>query len=315
MLKARAMQDTKNNSNRKKPQAMVNRATEKEFAQIKEKIKKSKLTSNNYLLKATLDKEIPNLILETKRIGTRISRLTKLVYQGKVDYSDELEEINQEMVKNRQMLSRLINHLSRSKHKKEFHQQQEIEKNINTDTDFYDEIDNNPIKKESKYGDPEMVMVTYQAKDHIHNHFIINTANKELHAIKIEYGTVKGLPESKKEKEQAEEKCLYQKQNNVKQTALAVEKSKEIAVSKEQFMIEMRKLGYKTNWTDTLKYVTFINIKTEGRVRLARLERYFEDNSFTKESLIKDFERNYEEMELQKAIDKNIIQKIYSKNY
>ena len=80
-----------------------------------------------------------------------------------------------------------------------------------------------------------------------------------------------------------------------------------MAVSKEQFIREMQKLGYMTNWIETRKHVTFINNKTKTRVRLARLEAWFDDKSFTKESLISDFERNYEEMELQKAIVKNII--------
>ena len=101
-------------SNRKRQKQIVIRATDKEFEQIKKKVEKSKLTQNKYLLQSALDKEInvvegiKDLVLETKRIGINLNQLTKLANQGKVDCSDELEEINGELVEVWQLLRQLI---------------------------------------------------------------------------------------------------------------------------------------------------------------------------------------------------------------
>ena len=101
-------------SNRKRQKQIVIRATDKEFEQIKKKVEKSKLTQNKYLLQSALDKEInvvdgiKDLVLEIKRIGINLNQLTKLANQGKVDCSDELEEINGELVEVWQLLRQLI---------------------------------------------------------------------------------------------------------------------------------------------------------------------------------------------------------------
>lgn len=106
--------NTENTSNRKRQKQIVIRATDKEFEQIKAKVKKSKLTQNKYLLQSALDKEIKvvegikDLVIETKRIGVNLNQLTKLANQGKVNCSDELSEINEELVEVWQLLRRLI---------------------------------------------------------------------------------------------------------------------------------------------------------------------------------------------------------------
>ena len=102
------------NSNRKRQKQIVIRATEKEFKRIKNKVEKSKLTQNKYLLQSALDKEIKvvegikDLTIETKRIGVNLNQLTKLANQGKVDCSSELEEINKELIEVWQSLRQLI---------------------------------------------------------------------------------------------------------------------------------------------------------------------------------------------------------------
>ena len=75
-------------------------------------------------------------------------------------------------------------------------------------------------------------------------------------------------------------------------TAIAVSQVKEIATSKYEFIDKMEQQGYKTNWKDTSKNITFINQKTGKRVRLSNLEKTFNDNSFTKGGLMDEFERN-----------------------
>ena len=43
------------------------------------------------------------------------------------------------------------------------------------------------------------------------------------------------------------------------ETAIAVKKAQEKAISKDYFIKEMDKQGYSTNWTDTRKHITFKN--------------------------------------------------------
>jgi len=114
MTEEKEIYDAGTISKRKRQKQIVIRATEKEFNQIKNKVEKSKLTQNKYLLKSALDKEIKvvegikDLTIETKRIGVNLNQLTKLANQGKVNCSSELEEINKELIEVWQSLRQLI---------------------------------------------------------------------------------------------------------------------------------------------------------------------------------------------------------------
>ncbi|OOO61209.1 hypothetical protein BS637_13540 [Clostridium tepidum] len=100
-------------ANRKRNKQIVIRATEKEFNTIKNKVKKSKLSQNEYLLKCALDKRIlvvdglKDLNVELKRIGNNLNQLTKSVHEGKANCSKELLEINEEMKEVWQLLRQL----------------------------------------------------------------------------------------------------------------------------------------------------------------------------------------------------------------
>lgn len=100
--------------NRTRPKQIVIRASEKEFQQIKEKVEKSKLTQNEYLLKSALNKKIVvveglrDLTIEVKRIGNNLNQITRAVHEGKADYSKELSEVNEEMKEVWQLLRQLI---------------------------------------------------------------------------------------------------------------------------------------------------------------------------------------------------------------
>lgn len=175
------------------------------------------------------------------------------------------------------------------------------------------------IERNNKFNGHEIVIATHKDKDHIHNHFIINSVNYEtglkLHTNKHEYQEMKdisnqiskehGLIIPEKSKEQGEiisyNQNKYQAmkrhfEGNYKSyvigTAIAVKKAKETAISKEDFIKKMENQGYGINWKDTSNHVTFINKETDKRVRLANLEKTFNDKSFTKEGLINEFERN-----------------------
>lgn len=100
--------------NRTRPKQIVIRANEKEFERIKNRVEKSKLTQNEYLLRSVLDKEIiviegmKDLTIELKRIGNNLNQLTRAVHEGKANCSKELSEINEEMKDVWQLLRQLI---------------------------------------------------------------------------------------------------------------------------------------------------------------------------------------------------------------
>lgn len=99
--------------NRTRPKQIVIRANEKEFDRIKKKVEKSKLTQNEYLLKAILDKDIVvidglrDLTIELKRIGNNLNQLTRAVHEGKANCRTELSAINEEMKEVWQLLNLL----------------------------------------------------------------------------------------------------------------------------------------------------------------------------------------------------------------
>ncbi|MGO5066919.1 MULTISPECIES: MobC family plasmid mobilization relaxosome protein [unclassified Clostridium] len=99
--------------NRKRNKQIVIRATEKELNTIKNKVRKSNLSQNEYLLKCALDKKIlvvdglKDLNIELKRIGNNLNQLTKSVHEGKTNCSKELLEINEEMKEVWQLLRQL----------------------------------------------------------------------------------------------------------------------------------------------------------------------------------------------------------------
>lgn len=100
--------------NRTRPKQIVIRASEKELAHIQSKVKKSKLTQNEYLLRSALDKDITviegikDLTVNVKRIGNNLNQLTKLAHEGKVDCGKELSEVSEEMKDVWQLLRQLI---------------------------------------------------------------------------------------------------------------------------------------------------------------------------------------------------------------
>lgn len=99
--------------NRKRYKTYLVRFSEEEYEQFLKKQKRSKLNKNDYILKCVLNKKITvvdgviDVIVELKRIGNNINQLTKLVHQGKVNYSHELSETNKELVQIWQSLKSL----------------------------------------------------------------------------------------------------------------------------------------------------------------------------------------------------------------
>ncbi len=99
--------------NRARPHQIVIRVNEKELEEIKNKVKKSNLTQNEYLIRSALNKEIvvvnglKDITTELKRVGNNLNQITKSIHQGKVNCDPELNSINEEMKKIWQSLKQL----------------------------------------------------------------------------------------------------------------------------------------------------------------------------------------------------------------
>lgn len=69
---------------------------------------------------------------------------------------------------------------------------------------------------------------------------------------------------------------------------LAVKHCKWCSISKYDFIKNMKSFGYKVDWIDERKYITFTN--NEGKK--CRNRKLYPSEQFTKETLIKAFELN-----------------------
>lgn len=160
----------------------------------------------------------------------------------------------------------------------------------------------------------EVLIATHKDKEHIHNHFIVNS---------VSFENGKKYRQSKKDliklKENSDKLCereglsvikskskditLYnqnkyqlfkriEQNENVKSyvlnTYLAVDKSVQGAASREDFIKKMNNLGYQVKWSDTNKNITFKD-QEENKVRLSNLEKTFKDSRLSKEGLENEF--------------------------
>lgn len=173
------------------------------------------------------------------------------------------------------------------------------------------------INNFNKYKGHEVLMVTHLDKEHVHNHFIINSVNyengrkintssKELQSLKDysnklsrEHGLtvpIKGdsITTFSQKKYKVIEKGFKKNGNSyLLETAKAVSSSLKNATDRESFIKEMNVKGYKVNWKDSRKNITFEN--SDGKkVRSSNLEKTFKDIKFSKEGIENEIQRNRE---------------------
>ena len=172
----------------------------------------------------------------------------------------------------------------------------------------------------------EVLVVTHQDREHIHNHFIINSVSyedghkiqsskKDLERLKAQSDNLckkEGLSVIDRSKQrQAEEVTAYKKdtykllkdaekgeaQSYVQSTAIAIIEEKQEATSREDFIERMDKRGYGVDWQDSHKNITFTDKEREAhgekkcKVRNSTLEKYY-NIDFSKEGLSHEFEEN-----------------------
>lgn len=175
----------------------------------------------------------------------------------------------------------------------------------------------------------EVLIATHIDKGHIHTHIIVNSVNYEdghklqwskhdlidLKERCNEQSREQGLhvPEKGRtfagevrEETVAWSKDTYQllkraEQGKVKSyvqdIALAVLDCKETATSREDFIRQMNGRGYRVDWQDSHKYITYTDLAREQagekacKIRDNKLEKYY-NMGFGKESMEHEFERN-----------------------
>lgn len=164
----------------------------------------------------------------------------------------------------------------------------------------------------------EVLMATHKDREHIHNHFVVNSVSfedgrkfhsskKDLEQLKESSDKIceregfsvikeKGLSQEITSYNQGKYQLFKRLENgeNVKSyvidTAIAVDKALDKSTSKENFIENMEKQGYKVNWSDTRKYITFTTPGGE-KVRNNNLEKTFKEPRYSKEELQNEFTR------------------------
>ncbi|MCM1159479.1 MAG: relaxase/mobilization nuclease domain-containing protein [Bacteroidales bacterium] len=169
----------------------------------------------------------------------------------------------------------------------------------------------------------QVVYATHVDTRKLHTHFVINSVSledghhwqlspKELQELKDysdsilrEYGLYI-VPE--RDAENRAETYKHQLQVRMEQqgtswkyeTYLAVNACMEAAVSREEFIREMNRLGYQVEWSGTRKYVTFID--SDGHK--LRNKKLYPQSRFSKEAMEKRFALNRQYREMQKEQEK-----------
>ena len=156
------------------------------------------------------------------------------------------------------------------------------------------------------FKDFQVLYATHTDKGHLHTHFIINSVSfikghkwqlskEQLESLKEysdelcrEYSLIVVDGEKGKHKNRGEYRATDNKQSWKYELYLAVKNCKWCSRSKDEFIENMNKHGYKVDWTDERKYITF----TTPNGKKCRNRKLYPPEQFTKEALFKAFELN-----------------------
>lgn len=159
------------------------------------------------------------------------------------------------------------------------------------------------------FKDFQVVYTTHTDKEHLHNHFIINSVSftkgrkwqlskEQLESLKDysdqlckDYGLIIVDGAKGKRKDMGEYRAKEKHQSWKYELYLAVKECKWCSRSKEEFIDNMERLGYKVDWSDERKYITF----TTPSGKKCRNRKLYPPEQFTKEALLKAFELNQQQ--------------------
>ena len=166
----------------------------------------------------------------------------------------------------------------------------------------------------------EVFIAVHNDKEHLHSHFIVNTVNfetgKKLHEearnlvfkkeLNDEICKYYGIDNQKITRQKGDvvsyDKNKYQvikKGADITRLAEKIIKNMKVSTSKENFIFNMQKDGYFTEWEENKKHIVFIadqNILKgkKDKFRLSNLEKTFNIPDFRKEKLLEIFKLNKE---------------------
>lgn len=188
---------------------------------------------------------------------------------------------------------------------------------------------------EKNFKNFDVFIATHIDKNHIHNHFIINTIDRET-GLKFNELNKREQTEKKEKKlelkshefllehlkKSSDELCLeygisvidrtkspkslniydkkeyyaIKKKGYKVELALLIKKTAKGEKNKENFIQTLKENGIFTEWSEHKKHITF-HFSGLGKksIRLSNLEKTFQDDFFTKESLEREFLRSKEE--------------------
>lgn len=156
------------------------------------------------------------------------------------------------------------------------------------------------------FKDFQVVYTTHTDREHLHNHFIINSVSfstgkkwqlskEDLQSLKDysdelcrKYNLIIVDGAKGNHKNRGEFRSESKEQSWKYELYLAVKRCKWCSISKEDFIKIMEKLGYKVDWTDERKYITF----TTPNGKKCRNRKLYPPEHFTKKVLLKAFELN-----------------------
>ena len=200
---------------------------------------------------------------------------------------------------------------------------------------------------EKSFPGHEVFIAVHDDKAHLHSHFIVNTVSfetgeklheearnlafkKELNdEICIDYGINNKEIKRQKGDVVSYDKNKYQiikKGADITRLAKKIIKNMKVSTSKENFIFNMQKDGYSTEWTENKKHIVFTVDKNilkgkKDKFRLSNLEKTFNIPDFNKDKLLEIFKLNKEnerteslnkiasQMGFEKPKEKNTIEK------
>ena len=199
---------------------------------------------------------------------------------------------------------------------------------------------------EKSFSGHEIFIAVHDDKKHFHSHFIVNTVNFEtgekLHEearnlafkkeVNDEICKLYGIDNQKAIKRKGDvisydtnKYQIIKKGADITRLAEKIIKNMKVSTSKENFIFNMEKDGYSTEWTENKKHIVFTVDKKilkgkKDKFRLSNLEKTFNIPDFNKERLLEIFKLNQEQERkniLEKitdnmGIEKNIPKKIFS---
>lgn len=200
---------------------------------------------------------------------------------------------------------------------------------------------------EKSFPGHEVFIAVHNDKEHLHSHFIVNTVNFEtgekLHEearnlvfkkeLNDEICKCYGIDNQKITKQKGDvvsyDKNKYQvikKGADITRLAEKIIKNMKVSTSKENFIFNMQKDGYFTEWEENKKHIVFkadqnILKGKKDKFRLSNLEKTFNIPDFNKDKLLEIFKLNKEnkrkeslnkiasQMGFEKPKEKNIMEK------